>query len=110
MDPGVKRLAMEVEDHPLGYINFTGTIPKGNYGAGEVYIWDKGVYHSSETMDPKENIRRLKAGYHKGHIKFVLLGEKIKGGFALVKIKDNSRRKNSWLLMKEKDEYAEGER
>jgi bifunctional non-homologous end joining protein LigD len=110
MNPGDKRLAMEVEDHPLDYINFTGTIPKGNYGAGEVYIWDKGLYHSSETMDPKENVKRLKAGLHKGNLKFVLFGEKLKGGFALVKIKDNSKGKNSWLLIKEKDEYAEGTR
>jgi bifunctional non-homologous end joining protein LigD len=108
MDPALKRLAMEVEDHPLDYISFTGTIPKGNYGAGEVYIWDKGVYHSSETMDAKENIQKLKAGYHKGQIKFALFGEKLKGGFALVKLKDNSRGKNSWLLIKEKDEYALG--
>ncbi len=108
MDPNVKRLAMEVEDHPLGYISFQGTIPKGNYGAGEVYIWDKGLYHSSETMDEKENIRKLRAGLHKGQIKFVIFGEKLKGGFALVKIKDASGGKNSWLLIKEKDEYAEG--
>jgi bifunctional non-homologous end joining protein LigD len=106
MDPSVKRLAMEVEDHPVSYIAFEGTIPKGNYGAGRVYIWDSGLYHSSETMDPKENVQRLKAGYHKGTMKFLMMGEKLKGMFALVKIRDKSKQKNAWLLIKEKDEYA----
>jgi hypothetical protein len=60
----------------------------------EVYIWDKGLYHSSETMDPKENIQRLKAGYHKGHIsKFLMMGEKLKGGFDLIKIRTNPSRR-----------------
>jgi bifunctional non-homologous end joining protein LigD len=102
MTVGLKRLAMMVEDHPVSYIGFHGTIPKGNYGAGEVFIWDSGVYHSSETLDPKENKKKLSEGLRKGHLKFVLLGKKLQGLFSLVKMKD-AKQENAWLLIKEKD-------
>lgn len=108
MYPKDKRLAMKVEDHPLSYINFTGTIPKGNYGAGEVTIWDKGLYHSAETTDSELNEKKLKAGLHKGDLKILLMGEKLQGKFALVKIRSEKFGKdNAWLLIKEKDEYAQ---
>lgn len=98
MKAGEKRLAMHVEDHPLEYGKFEGVIPKGNYGAGRVMIWDKGVW-----------LPVSKKGYYEGNLKFAMLGEKLKGGFALVKMKEGPRnpKGNAWLLVKEKDEYAE---
>lgn len=87
-----KRLAVHVEDHPVDYINFEGVIPKGNYGAGIVEIFDKGNYF------PLENIKR---GLENGHLKVVLNGEKLKGAWSLVNIKDNN-----WIIVKSKDEYA----
>lgn len=104
MNPKDKRLAMMVEDHPLSYGSFEGTIPEGQYGAGEVIVWDTGVYMSSETANAEEGRKKLKSGLHKGELKFVLLGEKLKGSFALIKMKD--KEDNAWLLIKEKDEYA----
>jgi len=109
LDPSVKRLAMMTEDHPLEYRMFEGTIPKGNYGAGEVIVWDDGVYHSAETADPKENRKKLKSGLMRGHLDILLLGKKLKGRFLLHKIKgDESERGNPWLLIKQEDEYASG--
>ena len=99
MNPRDKRLAMMVEDHPYDYRTFEGLIPPGNYGAGSVIIFDQGNYSSIEGID---NIEALKKGLSKGDLKFVLNGEKLKGEFALVKTKD----KNSWLLIKKKDQYA----
>jgi bifunctional non-homologous end joining protein LigD len=98
MNPNDKRLAMKVEDHPLSYINFKGVIPEGNYGAGTVKIWDKGVYLPID-----------KKGFYKGDFKFVMLGKKLKGLFVLVKMKEGERnpKGNAWLLIKERDEYAE---
>ncbi len=104
MDPAVKRLAMEVEDHPIEYRTFEGTIPEGNYGAGEVIVWDEGTYQSPETADPKEEAELLRRGFQNGNLKFVLDGQKLKGGFAL--IRTGRAGKNSWLLIKKKDEYA----
>jgi bifunctional non-homologous end joining protein LigD len=110
LDPSVKRLAMMVEDHPISYMTFEGQIPKGNYGAGDVIVWDIGVYHSSETEDPKENTKKLKAGLKKGHINFILFGQKLKGLFSLVKIRNrDSKNDNSWLLIKHEDEYVKKE-
>ena len=91
-NPKDKRLAVMVEDHPLDYINFEGIIPKGNYGAGSVEIYDKGYYI------PKYDI---KYGLKKGHLQFDLYGDKYKGEWSLVKIDDKN-----WLMIKGQDEYA----
>ena len=101
MNPQDKRLAMMVEDHPYDYKDFSGVIPSG-YGAGIVEIWDKGNYTSIESIVDAE--KRLKAGLKTGNLKFVLNGKKLKGEFALVKLKGNDD--NSWLLIKHRDEYA----
>ena len=98
MDPAVKRLAMQVEDHPVDYADFEGVIPEGEYGGGTVMVWDSGVY----APENNESVSRALA---KGELKFVVLGKKIKGGFVLVRT-----RERQWLLMKHRDEYAaEGE-
>ena len=104
LNPEEKRLAMMVEDHPFDYKDFEGVIPKGNYGAGEVMVWDKGTYHSIETDDRKESIPLLKKGLEKGDLKITLHGEKLNGQFALVNMK--KPKQNAWLLIKKKDEFA----
>lgn len=104
LDPKVKRLAMHVEDHPYDYRNFEGTIPEGEYGAGEVIVWDEGVYHAINTDDKEESEKILKAGYEKGDFKFYLEGQKLKGEFVLVKMKN--RGEKQWLLIKHKDKFA----
>jgi len=105
MNPADKRLAILVEDHPFDYKNFKGVIPKGNYGAGIVEIWDKGYYHTDNDNAVKEDEeKRVKAGIRAGNLKFQLVGKKLKGEFALVKMKD--RGENAWLLIKHKDAYA----
>lgn len=107
MDPAVKRLAMEVEDHPIEYNSFEGTIPKGQYGGGTVMLWDRGIYTYGDTdLAPLAGLRR---GYAKGDLKIVLLGERLKGSFVLVRTKRGDRGKNQWLLIKHRDEYAEPE-
>jgi len=104
MIPADKRLAMMVEDHPFDYKDFEGTIPKGNYGAGEVIVWDNGFYIPIEGgTDKAENEKLLKKALKKGDLKFVLLGKKLKGEFALVNMRKDEK---SWLLIKKKDEYA----
>ena len=92
-----KRLAMMVEDHPVDYMEFEGTIPKGNYGAGTVMVWDFGNYAP---------VLPMKAGLKKGELKFVLNGKKLQGQFALVKTKGFGGSQNSWLLIKDRDKYA----
>ncbi|MFZ0452205.1 MAG: DNA polymerase ligase N-terminal domain-containing protein [Ignavibacteriaceae bacterium] len=104
IDPKVKRLAMHVEDHPYDYRNFEGTIPDGEYGAGEVIVWDEGTYHAINTDDRKESENLLKEGYEKGDFKFYLEGQKLKGEFVLVKMKN--RGDKQWLLIKHKDKFA----
>ena len=100
LDPSIKRLAVEVEDHPLEYGNFEGIIPENQYGAGIVMLWDRGYWQAQEPG--------AVAGYKKGHIAIELFGEKLKGKWALVKIKSNKMAgtKNPWLLMKLQDKYA----
>lgn len=103
LNPADKRLAMMVEDHPLDYIKFEGIIPSGNYGAGTVMVWDFGNYLSIGSKSVEESEKLMKSGLHKGEIKFVLNGKKLKGGFVLVHTK--GRGENSWLLIKETDKY-----
>jgi len=98
LDPADKRLAMQVEDHPVSYFDFEGIIPAGNYGAGTVMVWDVG------TWEPQGDVHEM---LRKGDLKFRLNGQKLKGDFALVHIK--SRRPDSkgteWLLIKHRDAY-----
>jgi bifunctional non-homologous end joining protein LigD len=103
MNPGDKRLAMMVEDHPFDYRKFEGIIPQGNYGAGVVMIWDKGTYTSLEE-NRANDVKALRSGLKAGNLKFKLNGEKLKGEFALVKL--HNAEDNSWLLIKHKDQFA----
>ena len=107
LNPDDKRLAMMVEDHPYDYKDFEGNIPEGNYGAGQVEIWDSGTYEplddTSKLSDEKELLKELKSG----SLKFILHGKKLKGEFALVKMKNAEN--NSWLLIKHKDKFAKDE-
>jgi bifunctional non-homologous end joining protein LigD len=97
--PGDRRLAMHVEDHPLDYRDFEGTIPAGQYGAGSVIVWDRGTYELAEGTDPAAEI----AG---GKIKFVMHGKKLNGEFTLVKIKAREGEHGEpWLLIKDRDEH-----
>ena len=98
-DPADKRLAMHTEDHPLDYGDFEGVIPEGQYGGGTVLLWDRG------TWEPLEDPHK---GYRAGKLKFRLAGEKLRGGWTLVKIRGRDTRddEKSWLLIKEKDETA----
>jgi bifunctional non-homologous end joining protein LigD len=107
LDPKIKRLAMHVEDHPYDYRTFEGTIPDGEYGAGEVIVWDEGTYHAIGTDDKKESEKILREGYEKGDFKFYLEGQKLKGEFVLVKMKN--RGEKQWLLIKHKDKYVSTE-
>jgi len=99
--PGDRRLAMHVEDHPLDYRDFEGNIPEGQYGAGNVIVWDRGTYQLVEGDDPAAEIAA-------GKIKFVLHGKKLRGEFTLVKIKAREGEHGEpWLLLKDRDEYAD---
>jgi DNA ligase D-like protein (predicted 3'-phosphoesterase) len=98
-DPKDKRLAIETEDHPLEYAGFEGVIPPGQYGAGTVIIWDKGVYRNITEQDGK-TVPMGKA-LEKGHAALWLEGRKLKGGYAL------TRTKRGWILVKMRDEHAE---
>ena len=98
-DPKDRRLAMHVEDHPMDYRTFEGIIPKGNYGAGEVIVWDQGTYELSEGDDPAKEIG-------KGKIKFVMHGKKMHGEFTLVRIRGRESDGDPWLLIKDHDEYV----
>jgi DNA ligase D-like protein (predicted 3'-phosphoesterase) len=105
MDPAVKRLAMQVEDHPIEYNTFEGIIPQGEYGGGTVMLWDRGSYTWWQP-DP-DPVERLRESYTKGDFKFVLLGERLRGSFVLVRTRRGNPDKPQWLLIKHKDEYAE---
>jgi bifunctional non-homologous end joining protein LigD len=104
LDPADKRLAVQVEDHPLEYGDFEGTIPEGNYGAGTVMIWDRGYYLSSDAHNRAESEARMAEGLERGRLRFVLQGEKLQGEFVIVRL---SRGKpNEWLLIKHGDSFA----
>jgi bifunctional non-homologous end joining protein LigD len=105
MDPSVKCLAVQVEDHPLGYATFEGEIPKGQYGGGTVKTWDRGTFES--LMDRKAEPQTAGEAIDAGRIEFVMHGERLKGKFALIRMKPRGKGKPQWLLMKLKDEFAE---
>ena len=104
LNPKDKRLAMMVEDHPYDYKDFAGVIPEGNYGAGIVEIWDHGTYADINNSPGDIAEKILLEGLNTGNLKFQLFGKKLKGEFALVKLK--SKEDNSWLLIKHNDEFA----
>ena len=98
LDPADKRLAVHVEDHPLEYATFEGAIPAGQYGAGAVIVWDRGTWQP--LGDPRADLER-------GNLKLAFAGEKLRGAFALVRMKPRpGERGDNWLLIKERDEYA----
>src|SRR5947209_15743267 len=99
LDPGDKRLSMQVEDHPVSYFDFEGTIPEGNYGAGAVMVWDTGTW---------EALGDAAAMLKKGDLKFKLHGKKLKGEFVLAKMRSSrpGSKGTEWLLIKKKDEFA----
>lgn len=105
LDPKDKRLAMMVEDHPYDYKDFEGNIPEGNYGAGQVEVWDSGTYEPLEENTQLSGEKELLKELHAGSLKFILHGKKLKGEFALVKMKNTED--NAWLLIKHKDEFAD---
>src|SRR5271170_206756 len=106
LDPADKRLAIMVEDHPLDYRTFEGIIPQGNYGAGTVMVWDEGSYHALAASSRADSERAMAEGLEKGSLKIVLEGQKLKGEFALVKLR---KTENQWLLIKHRDQYARSE-
>ena len=99
-DPKVRRLAMEVEDHPIEYNKFEGTIPQGEYGGGTVMLWDRGTYEAEDGG----GVDALREGYARGDLKFVLRGERLRGGWVLVRMKRPGR--PQWLLIKHRDDLA----
>jgi bifunctional non-homologous end joining protein LigD len=101
LDPSVRRLAMEVEDHPISYNTFEGTIPAGEYGGGTVMLWDHGTY-DTEDGGGAESVRR---GYQKGDLKIVLDGKRLQGGWVLVRMQRPG--KPQWLLIKHRDDTAD---
>ena len=99
LDPADKRLAVHVEDHPLAYGSFEGTIPAGQYGAGTVMVWERGTWEP--VGDPHK-------GFAEGKLKFILHGQRLKGGWTLVRMRGRAQEegRDNWLLIKERDEYA----
>src|SRR3954464_7450601 len=95
-NPAEKRLAMQTEDHPIDYGDFEGIIPKGNYGAGNVIIWDRGTYEMVDPDSPEQ-------GSRKGKLHFILHGEKLRGEWVLVR---GNRSPNEWIFFKVRDAYA----
>ncbi len=101
LDPRDKRLAVEVEDHPLDYGDFEGTIPQGEYGGGTVQLWDRGYWEPESSKTPEE-------GLASGDLKFTLYGQRLKGSWVLVRMKHDRTggKRNNWLLIKHRDQYA----
>ena len=103
LNPADKRLAIRTEDHPIEYADFEGTIPEGEYGAGTVMVWDRGTYELETDSSAGKQLAE-------GELKFVLHGQRLKGGFVLIRSNpksSGSRRRENWLLIKRNDEYAD---
>jgi bifunctional non-homologous end joining protein LigD len=106
LDPATKRLAMQVEDHPISYNDFEGTIPKGEYGGGTVMLWDQGTYGAADAAGDAE-VKALRDGLRRGRLDLVMHGERLRGGFALVRMRGGDGEKAQWLLIKRDDETAQ---
>jgi bifunctional non-homologous end joining protein LigD len=111
-DPETKRLAIMVEDHPLDYSSFEGTIPRGQYGAGQVIVWDRGIYSPDDNgklyfNDRIRAVERMRKGLSSGKISILFRGNKLKGSWTLIKMK---RDQKSWLLIKHRDKHADPHR
>ena len=108
LDPSVKRLAMQVEDHPVEYNRFEGTIPKGEYGGGTVMLWDRGTYEPTEVKRRGADAVAvaLREGYAKGKLDFTLHGSRLHGAWALVRTRRGTPGKPQWLLIKHTDQWA----
>jgi bifunctional non-homologous end joining protein LigD len=104
LDPSVRRLAMEVEDHPISYNTFEGTIPAGEYGGGTVMLWDHGTYEAEDGG----GVESLRRGYAKGDLKITLHGKRLRGSWVLVRM--NRPGRPQWLLIKHRDETADPSR
>jgi bifunctional non-homologous end joining protein LigD len=98
LNPNDKRLAIRVEDHPFGYKNFEGSIPAGQYGAGDVIVWDRGTFRMADGGGEDAAL----SGLRKGALSLMLRGRKLKGGFSLIRLK----RPRQWLLIKKNDKFA----
>lgn len=99
LNPKDKRLSIQVEDHPYEYKDFEGSIPEGNYGAGDVIVWDRGSYEATDQGDEESLLKALK----KGAISIILHGTKLKGDFSIVRL----NRPKQWLLIKKRDQFAD---
>ena len=112
LNPAERRLAMQTEDHPIGYATFEGTIPEGHYGAGDVIVWDRGVFYPQDKtlarIPAAEANAAASAALAAGELKFELVGEKLRGSWALVRMK--GREENAWLLIKHNDPQSDRER
>lgn len=116
MDPSVRRLAMPTTDHPMEYRDFEGVLPRGEYGAGPVMIWDEGTYNAEkeyekgvreEITDPKLGDQVMQDGLKEGNLKFRLYGTKLQGSFALVRTSGlGSSTREAWLFIKHRDQFA----
>lgn len=104
LDPSVRRLAMEVEDHPISYNTFEGTIPEGEYGGGTVMLWDRGTYEAEDGG----GVESLRRGYAKGDLKITLEGKRLRGSWVLRRM--NRPGRPQWLLIKHRDEGADPSR
>ena len=116
LDSSVRRLAIPTTDHPMDYREFEGVIPRGEYGAGPVMIWDEGTYNAErevakgvreEIVDRTEGDLAMQKSLKEGNIKFRLYGKKLQGSFALVRTGGLGGIKESWLLIKHRDEYSD---
>ena len=102
-DPTVRRLAMQVEDHPIEYTTFEGTIPEGEYGGGTVMLWDRGTYEPEGGGGDAA----LRDGYARGDLKILMHGKRMRGGWVLVRMRTDERGRGQWLLIKHRDELAD---
>jgi bifunctional non-homologous end joining protein LigD len=101
-DTAVKRLAMQVEDHPIEYNTFEGTIPKGEYGGGTVMVWDRGTYEAEDGGGEDS----LRDGFARGDLKILLKGRRLHGGWVLVRTRRGDAERPQWLLIKHRDAHA----
>jgi len=104
LNPQEKRLAIMVEDHPLEYRTFEGVIAEGEYGAGEVIVWDQGTYRPLAGKTKEEMQEQVRAQLNQGELRFLLFGVKLRGEFALIRQKRLGEK--AWLLIKKRDQYA----